>query len=226
MKKATTTLILAALLPLLASLFSSCMANRGFVSTVTRDDIQQIAQFEFLSDFGVIESGNKIYYDDSLSMVANDLFTTALAESNILPVTETIVITDSTVNHKVEQEIDALKDYIGRNVQTKNLPIPVTIDSILCSRNERFGLMVYNFGFVRSTGNYAGQVALGIALGILSMGSIYWVPYKEMIHSGIIIYDAMNHNFAYVATSDWESSPLKAETHQRQVKRLLRKYSN
>ena len=41
-------------------LFASCTANRGFVSTVTRDDIRQMKQFEPLANVGIIEKGNKV----------------------------------------------------------------------------------------------------------------------------------------------------------------------
>lgn len=223
MKKIFRIIVFAFGLPLLAGIFSSC-ATKGFISNVTRADIRQLSQFEMLANVGEIEKGNKIIHNDSLTQVAQTLFATALAQEKALPITETIVIKDSTVYNKVQYEIYVLKNCLERNVRPKDLPVPPTIDSILCARNERFGMLVYDWGFVRSTSNYAGQVAKGIAIGILTMGTFYTVPYKDMTRSGILIYDTMNHNFAYVAAAARESSPLEEKTYQRQMKDLMKIY--
>ena len=69
-------------------------------------------------------------------------------------------------------------------------------------------------------------MAKGIAIGILTLGTAYTVPYKDMTRSGIIIVDSKNHNLAYVASSNMESSPLKPETYKKQMKVLLKKYRN
>lgn len=223
MKRIGRIIALAIVLPLFSGLFTSCV-TQGFVSNVTRADIQQLSQFEILANVGEIEKGNKITHNDSLTQVAQGLFTTELAKEKALPVTETIDIKDSTVYNKVQYEIFVLMNCLERNMKPKDLPVPPTIDSILCARNQRFGMLVYDWGFVRSTGNYAGQVAKGIAIGILTMGSYYTVPYKDMTRSGILIYDTKNHNFAYVSTTAAESSPLEGKTYQKLVKDLLKKY--
>lgn len=224
MKKTISIIAWAICLPLITSLFTSCV-TQGFVSDVTRADIQHIAQFEVLGDVGLIEEGNNIVYSDSLTRVANELFAAELANENTLPLTETIVIEDSIVNKKLQDEISMLM-YYSKNtrVRVKDIPIPPTIDSILCSRNERFGMLVYNWGFARSNGNYAGQIAKGILIGVLTLGTIYTVPYKDMTQSGIIIVDAKCRNIAYVSTANRESSPLEAKTYQRQVRDLFKKY--
>ena len=223
MKRIESIIALAVVLPLFSGLFTSCV-TQGFISNVTQADIQQLSQFEILANVGEIEKGNKITHNDSLTQVAQALFATELANEIALPVTETIDIEDTVVYHKVRYEIYVLMNCLERNMKPKDLPVPPAIDSILCARAQRFGMLVYDWGFVRSTGNYAGQIAKGIAIGILTMGSYYTVPYKDMTRSGILIYDAMNHNFAYVSTTAAESSPLEAKTYQKQLKDLLKKY--
>ena len=220
--KKTFLIIIASVI--FGGFFASCSANRGFVSSLTRADIRQVQQFEPLNYVGIIEKGNKITYSDSLTTVAQGLFETALSKDRTLPVTGTIIIEDSLINNKVQYEIYMLMNYVENNIRVKDIPIPPVIDSILEARNERFGLLAYNWGFTRTGSNYAGQIAKGIAIGILTMGSFYTVPYKDMTRNGLIIVDAKNHNLAYVATAARESSPLEAKTYQKQLKDLLKKY--
>lgn len=209
---------------MLVGLFASCTANRGFVSSLTRADIRQVQLFEPLNYVGIIEKGNNISYNDSLTDVAKALFEKELSRSKTIPVKGNIVIEDSLVNKRVQNEIYLLMNYVENNVRTKDLPIPPTIDSILEARNERFGLLAYNWGFTRTGGNYAGQIGKGVLIGVLTMGTMYTVPYKDMSRCGIIIVDSKYNNLAYVATANRESNPLKAETYRKQMEDLLKKY--
>lgn len=209
---------------MLVGLFASCTANRGFVSSLTRADIRQVQQFEPLNYVGIIEKGNNISYNDSLTDVAKTLFEKELSRSKTIPVKGNVVIEDSLVNKRVQNEIYLLMNYVENNVRTKDLPIPPTIDSILEARNERFGLLAYNWGFTRTGGNYAGQIGKGVLIGVLTLGTMYTVPYKDMSRCGLIIVDSKYNNLAYVATANRESNPLKAETYRKQMEDLLKKY--
>lgn len=209
---------------MLVGLFASCTANRGFVSSLTRADIRQVQQFEPLNYVGIIEKGNNITYNDSLTDVANALFEKELSRSKAIPVKGNIVIEDSLVNQRVQNEIYMLMNYVENNVRTRDLSIPPTIDSILEARDERFGLLAYNWGFTRTGGNYAGQIGKGVLIGVLTLGTMYTVPYKDMSRCGLIIVDSKYNNLAYVATANRESNPLKAETYRKQMEDLLKKY--
>lgn len=209
---------------LFGGFFASCSANRGFVSSLTRADIRQVQQFEPLNYVGIIEKGNNITYSDSLTKVAKTLFEKELTRSRTLPAKGNIIIEDSIVNNKIQYEIYMLMNYLENNVKAKDIPIPPVIDSILEARNERFGLLAYNWGFTRTGGNYAGQIGKGVLIGVLTMGTMYTVPYKDMSKCGLIIVDSKYNNLAYVATANRESNPLKAETYRKQIEDLLKKY--
>ena len=211
-------------LAVLALFAASCSANRGFVSSPTRADIRKVQQFDPLSYVGVIEKGNNVSYNDSLSVVARELFQKELSRNSTLPKKEAVVIEDSLVYNRVQNEIFALMRYVEGNVKVKTIPIPPVIDSILEARGERFGLVAYNQGFTRTGGNYAGQVAKGVAIGLLTLGSYYTVPYKDKTRCGLIILDSKLNNIAYVATTEGENHPLKANTYRNQLKKLLKKY--
>ena len=199
---------------LLGGFLASCFANRGFVSNVTREDIQQLAQFEIYAHFGRVENGISIIDNDSVSSIAKSLFETELAQDKTLPVTESIAISDNLVRNKVQDEIRWLRIYIDNNVPVKDITIPPTIDSILCSRNVRFGLLVHNGGFYCPDGIYKSPGS-GIPIPVAHEGST---------RSAIIIVDSRFKNLVYVATSNLKSNPLEAETYRKQVNNLLKKY--
>ena len=209
---------------MLFGLLTSCTVNRGFVSSLTRSDIPQVQQFEPLNYVGIIEKGNKISYSDSLTAVVKEMFDIALSEDNTLPIASVIVIEDSIVNNRVQNEIYMLMNYIESDLRVKDIPIPTTIDSILEARSERFGMLAYNWGFTRTGGNYAGQIAKGVAIGILTLGTFYTVPFKNRICSGIIIFDSKYNNLSFVSTASREDNPLKATTHKKQVETMMKKY--
>ena len=156
----------------------SCSTNRGFVSSLTSADIQRVIQFDPLT-FIQSSKGDTLKYNDSLSVIAKSLFETELSRSKTLPIKGNLVIEDSDVNSRIQDETYALMNLVN-NVNVKSIPIPPTIDSILEARNERFGLLVYNYGFIRS------------------LGTVYTLPYKDT-NSEIIIVDSQNNNLVYVA---------------------------
>ena len=207
---------------LIVSFFVSCTTNRGFVSAVKRTEIQQVQQFEPFVFVGIIEKDDKVAYSDSLTRIAQGLFETALSKDEILPVTGTIVIEDSIVNNRIQYEIYMMMRYIDGRVRVKDIPIPSTIDSILESRNERFGLLAYSQGFVRTDENYDKEVGKGVAIGLLTLGTYYKMPYKYVTHGGIVIVDSQNNNIAFVNAESFNYHPLKAETYKKMMIGLVR----
>ena len=206
----------------LGGFFASCTTNRGFVSTVKRAEIQQVQQFEPLTLVGIIEKGDKIAYSDSLTEIAQGLFETALSNDKTIPVTEKIVIEDSIVNDKVQYEIYLMMRYINGRVRVQDIPIPSTIDSILEARNERFGLLAYSQGFVRTDDNYDKEFGKGAAIALLTLGTYYKMPNKYVTHGGIVIVDSQNNNVAFVAAESFNYHPMKADTYQKMMIGLVR----
>ena len=207
---------------LFVGFFVSCTTNRGFVSSVKRTEIQQVQQFEPFVFVGIVEEGDKVAYNDSLTRIAQELFEIALSKDEILPVTGTIVIEDTIVNNRIQYEIYMMMSYIDGRVRVKDIPIPPTIDSILEARNERFGLLAYSRGFVRTDDNYDKEVGKGVAVGLLTLGTYYSLPYKYATLGGIVIVDSQNDNIAFVNTENYQYHPLKADTYQKLMIGLVR----
>ena len=115
-----------------------------------------------------------------------------------------------------------MMSYIDGRVRVKDIPIPPTIDSILEARNERFGLLAYSRGFVRTDDNYDKEVGKGVAVGLLTLGTYYSLPYKYATLGGIVIVDSQNDNIAFVNTEKYQYHPLKADTYQKLMIGLVR----
>ena len=198
---------------LLGGFLASCSANRGFVSNVTRNDIQRIVPFEIDAHFSCVECGISFVHNDSVTSIAKSLFEKELTNDKTLPMAETIAFSDTLIHDKVQNEIYWLMILIESYppVDVRKLAIPPTIDSILCSRNERFGLLVHNGGY------YCPDGELKISDNMLT-------ACEGSTRSAIFIVDSELKNLAYVATAWCNSSPLKAETYRKQVNNLLKKY--
>ena len=112
--------------------------------------------------------------------------------------------------------------YIDGRVRVKDIPIPPTIDSILEARNKRFGSLAYSRGFVRTDDNYDREVGKGVAVGLLTLGTYFSLPYKCVTQGGIVIVDSQNNNIAFVSTESFDYHPLKAKTYQKLMAGLVR----
>ncbi len=204
------------------SFFASCTTNRGFVSTVKRAEIQQMQQFEPLTLIGVVEENDRVAYSDSLTKIAQGLFEKALSKDETLPVTGKIVIEDSAIYNRVQYEIYMVMRYVGGRVRVESIPIPPTIDSILESQNERFGLLAYCHGFVRTDDNYDKEFSKGAVISLLTLGTYTRLPYKYMTQGGIVIVDSQNNNIAFLNDERYNYHPLKESTYQKLMIGLVR----
>ena len=218
MKKAFLFIIASVLF---SGLFVSCdIWSRGFAPKMTRYDIKQIQQFEPLAYVGSIENGNKFTFSDSLTKVAKTFFQKELLRNRTLPIQGNIIIEDSLLNLRVQSEIYTLMSYVANNYRFDKVVIPPTIDSILEAKNERFGLIAYNWGITKTSGNYENRAQIVIQ----TLGTVYTVPCLDMTCSNIVIVDSQNNNLAYVGKAHNYSDPIKAETYQKQVDDLLKEY--
>lgn len=218
--KKTSRILMAALL--MGFLLASCSSNRGFVSSVKRSEIKQVQQFEPLSLVGVVFDGDRMVYSDTLSLVAQGLLETALTKDETLPVTGKMDIDDEDISSRVAIEIYQMMNLIEGRTRVQDIPLPPTIDSILEARSERFGLLAYSRGFVRTEDSYDKAFGKGAALTLLTLGSYTVIPHKYETHGGVIIVDSLNDNIAYVTTGAFEYHPLKADTYKKLMIELVR----
>jgi hypothetical protein len=112
-----------------------------------------------------------------------------------------------------------------RNRSIKNIPITPLIDSLLNANVKRFGLIIVQSGFTRTKGNFGGQIAKGIGMGILTMGMYYQTPIKANSTLYAMIVDNRNKNVAFYNKSVLQDKePTEKENIIRQLNNIFEKY--
>ena len=190
----------------------------------------KIEPFSYIS---LIEQGNRHAYNDSVSNYAKIVLNEALEifgeRLGLAP--EKIEVTNFFDRVALEQELNYLIMTAGQSRSINNIPITPVVDSLLVANNKRFGLIVVQNGFTRAKGNYGGQVAKGVGLGILTgvltmgMVSVYQVPAKANSTLYAIIADSENKNIAFYNKSVLQGrEPAEIENITKQLHNIFKKY--
>lgn len=173
---------------------------------------------------------NQFYPDDSLSAVSQDLLVEALMESS-LPVSKFIPVDYIGLGQSFENTVASLEKI--QPDQVPQLSIPPEIDKLLEANGERFGVLVFNTGFVRDIRGFRKELAKDVAatvvttaLAVLLGGGVttYGAPVKNVSRMFAIIYDAQENTAVYfnnTLNANEERSPLDPTDVRRQVDYLF-----
>ena len=216
-----------------AILCTSCSTSKFLTSDVKSVEVTEVLKIEPFSYISLIESGNKGVFNDSISsstkIVLNESLE-AFREKLRLSSGE-VVISDSLEREKLEKELSFLILSADRNRNIKNLPITPLIDSLLTANEKRFGLFIVQSGFTRAKGNYGGQVAKGVGMGILTgvltmgMVSVYQTPIKSNSTLYAMIIDNQNKSVAFYNKSVLQDKePTDKENIMKQLNKIFEKY--
>lgn len=214
-------LILAA-----ALILTSCGANQFLTSSVSANEIADMKYFEPLSYIQYIEKGNKSKFSDSLSVITQSKLDSLLTKNKSkLRLTNKIAVENETLKVNVEKEIGYLAQLITQKGKLEGIPLTPAIDSILESKNQRFAMATAATGFGRRKGNYGGQVAKGIAVGILTLGMVVPTPVKSNLSLHVFIFDAEKNEVAFYKRSfPVEKEPTDPTTIEKQLILLFNGY--
>ena len=99
------------------------------------------------------------------------------------------------------------------------------LDYLLQGQSQRDVLLTATRGFTRTEGNYSGQVAKSIGVGILSMGMIVPVAVKAKSNLYLLIYDSQQKAIVYFNQTpvNAEQEPLNAAALENQLRKMLAK---
>ena len=215
----------------LAILFQSCVTNKYLSSSTPIDEILDIGYFEPLAIIELIKKDNKSEASDSLSIDSKQKIDSLLSSNRKKYKIKERITLNKKIQGKVENEISYLIQSAMRKKNLKGIKLTPIIDSILESRNQRFGLGVLAVGFGRSKGNYVGQVAKSVVVGVLTLGLFIPVPIKSNLRLFSIIVDSKKNEISfYKATLLIEKSPnnyfvLKSQLDKLYENYLFKKYN-
>lgn len=184
---------------------TSCGTYKQQTTNRTPEEISQLDYFSPISYTHYIEKGNISNFSDSLSAITQSHLDSILNSNNKFRTARKINLNDSITKIKYEEELTFLVQQIMGKQKLESLHIPPTIDSIMKINNSDFGLATLSMGFGRKKGNYTGQLAKGIGIGILTLGMYTPAPIKSNLTIYSLIFDAKNENVAF-----YRQTPMKA----------------
>lgn len=204
----------------------SCTATKPLTSNLKPTEVTDIKLLEPYSYISMIKKGNKGQVDDSISAISKQVNINILKNLNgQLPITGTIILTDSEINATLEKEFESLILTADKNKDISNLKITPVLDKVLEANDSRFGLIVVCTGFTRAHGNYGKEVAKGAAMGILTLGMYYQTPIKAYSTIYAMIVDSQEDNIAFFRKSFQQSKePLDQKVLTSQYNKIFEDY--
>jgi hypothetical protein len=139
--------------------------------------------------------------------------------------TGTILPADTIIQKRIEKEVEYLCISADRQRNISGLKLTPVLDSLLEIGGKRFGLITVTTGFTRDKGNYGGQIAKGVAIGILTMGMYNQTPVKANSTIYSMIIDAKENNIAFYKKSSLQNKePLDKAVLTKQIQKLYEGY--
>ena len=209
---------------------ASC-ANTKYAPESLRNNLDNVAILTPMSYIDYVDESGHAWPDDSLSAMSQEVLINALYNS-ALPISKYIPVNFLAAGENFENEIAALERVDPKNVP--NLTIPRYIDQLLEENGERFGVMLFSYGFERDRKGYAKEVAADVAATVLSTAlavllgigvSTYGVTAKNESHIFAVIYDSLADSVVfYNTTANFNEgiSPLKQEAVQKQIDKIFK----
>ena len=204
--------------------FFSCYAPKSFTHAVPTFEMSDILPLEALTYIQLIERGSRMVYSDSLSERSCYMIHDALKNTAQIPLSDTIYFWDRNDLKTVEHEIQFLIKHARIANKNQQVAITPTIYEAIKSSGKRFGLITYSEGFKRSNNNYVGQIVLGVLIGVATMGTVMYMPYKSSSTMSFIIVDVEKDEVSFFGSSVRQDvDPLNPKLIDLQIKDVFRK---
>ena len=183
-----------------ASFAAASCANVYEASSPLNEPVNDIVLLEPISVIQYLTDEGLVVIDDDMSRESSEMVAAAIqAQPGFYHVTDDAVLMG-----------DATQDLIGfyniiRPLRKKLVPtltIPESIQEVILASGHRYGMAVISGGFTRSRKNYTREIVKDIAIGILSLGSVIPVSYKNMFDSAVIIFDSKTNSVVYFRQLD------------------------
>lgn len=212
---------------LLILLFSSCTLPKHLTSNVPPENIRNISLYPTHSYISLINEGNILTQNDSLSQLSAKIIDNSLKEnSQKLRINNVLNLPDTSLQNQINREIEQVVQKLNLNYSLDSTTsIPPTLDSLMDIRGIRFSAALMGAGFTRSKKNYTEQIVKGVFVGILTMGMFVTTPYKSKSNLYALIFDAEQNNIAFF-NKDFEidEDPLAEEFVSKQVVNIFEGY--
>ena len=216
----------------LAAAVCYIMASTGFIQHSTTGfrpaDIQAMLFLPPVAVVSIVAQGNRSQYDPDASVDAAELLRQALLRhEDKLHLQGQLVVKDSAQREALPRfTIQTINLLESQHKRPLALPLP-WLDTLLAARKQRYCLLSCVGGYTRTPGNYRGQLAKDLGIGLLSLGLVIPITSKCSTRVNIFIYDARQQAIVYYkATWPAEKDPLAGVVIDRELTDLLAKDFN
>lgn len=169
-----------------------------------------------------VERGNRMTHSDSLSAITDSLILAVTGRARHLPV-DTALTSDSLTRLRMLPELEAIVRQAALQKNRGEIALPPLLDSLIESAGRRYGLAIVGSGFGRRRGNYAGQSAKALGVGLLTLGMYVPIPYKSGLTVLTFVLDAETDRVAFFGrTGQLEKDPTTEEAVERQLIESMR----
>lgn len=188
MKKITFILLAA-----LSFMAASCATYTA--SSPLKEPVDDLVLLEPISVIEYFTQENMVIVDDDMSRESSEMVSQMIqARPGFFHVTDDTILTS-----KAQEELVSFATFL-RSTSKRTIPampIPVSVKAAIESTGHRYAMAVISRGFTRDRKNYTREVVKDIALGILTLGSVIPVTYKNIFQSTVIIFDTKTDQVIY-----------------------------
>lgn len=209
---------------LVAALLASCATAHSITQNNFRPaEVPAMPFATPVASIGIINRGNQIFVDSAATRTSVGLLRGwLLAHQPELGLSGELVVPDS-LRLAAAQEIGrAAAGLAGRTQLAGGASLPV-LDYLLRQQGQRYAMVPVARGFTRNPGNYGGQVAKSIGVGLLTMGMLVPISVKAKSEITVFVYDSQQRAIVYLNTTPppAEREPLDAASLDKQLRTLL-----
>lgn len=218
-----TRLLALAFIAFITFSFSSCSSTKSFPYAVPTVEMSDILQLETISYIQLVERGSRMVLCDSMSERSKYIIHDALQRNEQIPLADTIYFWDPNDLKTMEKEIEFLIKNASRFGRSQQISITPKIFSAIQSSGKRYGLITYSEGFNRTNGNYAGQIALSVLIGVATMGTVMYMPNKSYSTINFLIVDIEKDEVSFFYRSNYMgANPLNPKYIDKQIQQVFK----
>ena len=114
----------------------------------------------------------------------------------------------------------------GNAHESFNFIVPEGLDRLVEQTGNRYGMIAYQYGFSRTGSSYAAEIAKGVGLALLTLGTVYTIPYKDKSNIHFFIIDSEQNRIAWQNFDiGADYNPLKPKHIEKQFKRIFKQFT-
>ena len=222
----------------------SLSAQKWMEKKMNRDSVADV-QLIYVKPYVYAVEKSGSLYQDSLSDAAAENLYKQIRDSLGLSFSYRTIIADSLeraalfeevwsfYNQVLYQRNDDDSDEIYRKKKKDAEPeeamsvrhyLPMRMDSLTTLSETRYSMFICAKGFVMSAQEYTKQVVLGVMASFVSLGAVYYIPYKAGNEVTVLLVDNDTGQLLYRNRNFAEISPVDTERVCLQLKRLFKKF--